>query len=111
MQCPACDHTMIGGRLSLRAQWLARVVFSPAGLRDGFRQRYLRGTFFDSGLRPGEADLISNYWNSPTSIALAGSMCPSCGTFVVPGRRPEAGVGRLAGADYLQANEDVGSPR
>jgi hypothetical protein len=75
---------MLPGRISLRSQFLARVVFSPIELADGFRQTWLKGTVFDRGLRPGEADVVSNYRGSTSGLARGATQCPQCGTIVLP---------------------------
>ncbi|HET7011561.1 MAG TPA: hypothetical protein VFI11_12370 [Anaerolineales bacterium] len=84
MHCPNCKHTMLHGRVTLRSQYLSRTVFSPEGMADGFRQRWLKGTIFDRGLRPGEADVVSSYYGSKSPIARGAARCPNCGTIVIP---------------------------
>jgi len=83
MDCPTCDRPMTDGQIRLRAQWIARVVFTPAGMEDGFRQRDLAGTLFNSGRRPGEADVVSNYSNSTQREPRSASRCLGCGALVV----------------------------
>ena len=84
MRCPYCRSEMVPGRVSLRAQYLSRAVFSPEGLTDGFRQKWLKGTFLDRGLRAGEADIVSNYSGSPGPSARGATQCPNCGAIVIP---------------------------
>lgn len=84
MRCPNCGQAMVPGRISLRSQFLARAVFSPLELVDGFRQKWLKGTVFDRGLRPGEVDIISNYAGVRRPLARGATLCPACGTVVVP---------------------------
>ena len=38
MECPNCGQQMVSGRVTLRSQYLARVIFSPDDVTDGFRQ-------------------------------------------------------------------------
>ena len=82
MECPNCGQQMVSGRVILRSQYLARVIFSPDGVTDGFRQRFLQGTIFDSRLKPGEADVVSKYRSGPRHTAPA-SRCEACGTIVI----------------------------
>jgi len=82
MECPNCGQQMVGGRITLRSAYLARVVFSPDDVTDGFRQRFLQGTVFDSRLRPGEVTVVSRYRSEPGQTAPA-SRCAACGTIVI----------------------------
>jgi hypothetical protein len=84
MVCPICSREMTSGHITLRSQWLARAVFSPDGLDDGFIQKWLKGTWFDRGLRQGEVDVVSSYARSHASIARAATLCGNCGTLVLP---------------------------
>jgi predicted RNA-binding Zn-ribbon protein involved in translation (DUF1610 family) len=84
MKCPNCLQDMVSGRVTLRSQYLSRAVFSPQDLIDGFRQKWLKGTFFDRGLRPGEVDLVSNYSGSASPQVRVATKCPNCGTVVIP---------------------------
>ncbi len=83
MRCPECQGEMVPGRIALRAQYLARVVFSPEGLQDGFRQRYLGGTIFDARLRPGEVDVVSDYGSSSRRRLRSALHCPNCSALVI----------------------------
>jgi hypothetical protein len=84
MRCPNCSQAMLPGRITLRSQYLARAVFSPMELADGFRQRWLKGTLFDRRLRSGEADIVSNYRGSPSGTVRGATSCSQCGTIVIP---------------------------
>jgi hypothetical protein len=83
MQCPNCGLQMIDGRMTLRSGYLARVVFSPKDVADGFRQRILQGTLFDNRLKTGEADVLSKYGGSASRGHALASRCQTCGTVVV----------------------------
>lgn len=83
MECPNCSRQMVDGRITLRSGYLARVVFSPDGITDGFRERYLQGTIFDSQLKPGEADVLSKYSKSTSRETAPVSRCQACGTIVI----------------------------
>jgi hypothetical protein len=82
MECPNCGQQMVSGRVTLRSQYLARVVFSPDGVTDGFRQWLLQGTIFDRRLRPGEVTIASKYRSEPGNTTPA-SRCAACGTIVI----------------------------
>jgi len=82
MQCPNCGQQMVSGRVILRSQYLARVIFSPDDVTDGFRQWLLQGTIFDRRLRPGEVTVVSKYRSEPGQTAPA-SRCEACGTIVI----------------------------
>jgi len=84
VNCPGCDGPMTEGEIRLRAQWIARVLFTPAGVKDGFVQRHLAGTLFDRGLRPGEAEIVSNYADPSRQKRRPAFRCPACGTLVLP---------------------------
>lgn len=83
MQCPSCNRPMVDGRVSLRSGYLARVVFSPVSVTDGFRQKFLQGTIFDSQLKSGEADVLSKYRKSSSRETAPASRCQVCGTTVI----------------------------
>ena len=83
MQCPNCSQQMIDGRITLRSGYLARVVFSPNDVVDGFRQKFLQGTIFDGQLKVGEADVLSKYRGSACRVIAMASRCQTCGTIVI----------------------------
>ncbi len=83
MQCPNCGQQMVDGRVSLRSGYLARVVFTPQGITDGFREKILQGTIFDGQPRTGEADVLSKYRGSASRETAPASRCQACGTVVV----------------------------
>jgi hypothetical protein len=82
MECPNCGQQMVSGRVTLRSQYLARVIFSPDDVTDGFRQWLLQGTIFDRRLRPGEVTVVSRYRSEPGHTAPA-SRCAACRTTVI----------------------------
>ena len=82
MECPNCGQQMVSGRVTLRSQYLARVIFSPDDVTDGFRQKWLQGTIFDRRVRPGEADVVSKYRSGPGYVSPA-TRCEACGTVVI----------------------------
>jgi hypothetical protein len=87
---------MIDGRITLRSGYLARVVFSPNDVVDGFRQKFLQGTIFDGKLKAGEADVLSKYRGSACQVVAMASRCQTCGTVVVMPEQFAARAGQVS---------------
>lgn len=84
MECPYCKNQLISGKIKLRSGARTRLLFSPDKIKDGFIEKHLPGSLFDTGLKSGEIDLMKLTLSKSDRIdTLDAHYCNHCGKIII----------------------------